>query len=393
MGNDVAHNDKRQVEPYRITPGRLIPECALGGNGPLRSKDLSVIDARNDLEAIAIWLRARAGNSNRTRESYWLHIERLLLWVGEVKKKSISEMNLDDCYDYADFLLDPQPREVWCGPRARRGTPEWRPLLGPLTPSSQRLSLRVVSSLFGFLAASGYFRANPFILMRQKREKTPTNTVERFLDRELIEKVALHLQALPRETQAEYIYYARTRWMFIALLELGLRRDELVVNTQGAIQKKVRPSGVQWWISIEGKGSKVRKIPFPKSCLQALREYRHSMSLDEYPTEGEATPLITSMRNQKSVSANTVYRTIKQLFEDVARTIEDSEPDDAKRLREASPHWLRHSAITLQSDQGVPLKYRQKSAGHSSITMTARYDHAEEDDWYQAMQDGTGLTW
>lgn len=390
MTNDLTQEPTKPLQPLRpVTPGRPLPYVALGGSGHLRSDNEPIIDARNDLEAVAFWLWERAGDSQKTKDSYWLHIERLLLWASEIKNKSLSDLSANDFAEYRDFLLDPRPRHLWCGPRAPRGSSRWRPFRGPLSPSSQRLSMNIISSLMSFLCAAGYLRANPTLLLRKPKSsqrQRKEETVERFLDEGLLRAITETLDQMPKETQAQHIEAERARWVFVLMTTLGLRRDEVVTHTQGAFEKRVRPSGIQWWCRIVGKGSKLRVIPVPHACLRALFRYRACLGLQDEPSPEESTPLVMSLRGGKAASDTTLYRIIKELCRRTADTIEPKHPHGAAHLRKASPHWLRHSYITAQGNMGVSLRHRKLSAGHASIETTSRYDHAVEDEWYREMQ-------
>jgi site-specific recombinase XerD len=347
-----------------------------------------VIDARNDLEAVTFWLMERAGGSQGTKDSYFLHVERLLLWAAEVKGKNLSDLSVNDLAEYRDFLADPQPRAVWCGPRAPRGSDRWRPFRGPLSPASQTLSMNIISSLLGFLCAAGYLKANPILLLRRPRAQRglQQQTIERFLDEGLLNEIAITLDRMPTRSATQKAEAERARWVFVLLATLGLRRDEVVSHTHGAFERRYRPSGIQWWCRILGKGEKLRVIPVPGVCVTALYRYRRSLGLAEFPPPGDGTPMVKKLRGKGGASDTTLYRIIKALCEQTAQRIAANNPDGAERLRQASPHWLRHTQITSQGNLGVNMKHRNKSAGHASIETTARYDHAIDDEWYKDMQ-------
>ena len=58
----------------------------------------------------------------------------------------------------------------------------------------------------------------------------------------------------------------------------------------------------------------------------------------------------------------------------------------AEKLRKASTHWFRHTAITHQADAGIELRYLNKSARHDKLDTTAGYLHADEEAWHNAME-------
>ncbi|MDX1653596.1 MAG: site-specific integrase [Candidatus Competibacteraceae bacterium] len=371
-----------------LSPGRPLPALALGGWGSLRGAGEPLIAADNDLEAVAAWLAERAGHSERTLENYWSHVERLLLWAAEERGRCLSELTLEDYTAYRRFLADPQPRERWCGPRARRGSPEWRPFTGPLSAPSRRLALRIIGSLLSFLCAAGYLRANPLLLQRQSRDarQEDSRTVERFLDRQLWAAVHHHVERWPRDTPRERARYERVRWTLSLMVLLGLRRGEVVSHTQGIFRRRLRPAGEQWWAQITGKGSKTRVVPLPRPCLEALVRYRRHLGLTDLPEPDDETPLVCRLGSRRPITATVLFKLLKETLRGAADDLEGEDPAGAAHLRRAGPHWLRHTAITTQGDAGISLRHRGKSAGHSSVETTARYDHATEDLWYEEMQ-------
>ncbi|MDQ2696303.1 MAG: site-specific integrase, partial [Pseudomonadota bacterium] len=339
-------------------------------------------------EAVAAWLAERAARSPRTLESYWTQAERLLLWASEARGKCLSALTLEDYTAYRRFLADPQPRQRWCGPRAPRGSPQWRPLAGPLAPASIDLALRVIGSLLGFLCAAGYLRANPLLLSRgaDGGRGADAALVERFLDRQLWAAVHDHVESWPRTTPQEQAVYERVRWTLSLMLLLGLRRSEVVGHTHGMFRRRCRPHGEQWWARVSGKGGRTRLIPVPRPAIAALARYRRHLGLAELPQADDATPLVCRLDSRRPLTATVLYRMIKSTLAGAAAALEATDPAAAAHLRRAGPHWLRHTAITLQGDAGISLRHRGKSAGHRSVETTARYDHAAEDLWHAEMQ-------
>jgi site-specific recombinase XerD len=80
-----------------------------------------------------------------------------------------------------------------------------------------------------------------------------------------------------------------------------------------------------------------------------------------------------------------VYRLVKKTFMACAKSAENGRPDFAKKLKQASTHWMRHTAITHQTDAGIELRYIKRSARHASVETTMLYQHAEETLWHDAM--------
>ena len=92
-----------------------------------------------------------------------------------------------------------------------------------------------------------------------------------------------------------------------------------------------------------------------------------------------------NLNGTKAITNNQIYRLLKQIFLDCAESLAEKRPDYAEKLRQASPHWLRHTAITHQADAGIDLRHIKRHARHERIETTMLYQHAEDDQWHDAM--------
>ncbi|AQV96182.1 integrase [Cupriavidus necator] len=108
------------------------------------------------ITVVKAWLREAAGGRGSTFAAYRKEAERLLLWAALERHKGLSQLDLDDRRAYLAFLAQPEPASRWCGPRAPRQQAAWRPLTGPLSPASQRHSMRVLAALFRWMHDNGY---------------------------------------------------------------------------------------------------------------------------------------------------------------------------------------------------------------------------------------------
>jgi len=81
-----------------------------------------------------------------------------------------------------------------------------------------------------------------------------------------------------------------------------------------------------------------------------------------------------------------VYRIVKDILSRAADEIQATDAHKAEKLRRASTHWLRHTAVTHQADAGIELRYLNRSARHAKLETTAIYLHADDDAWHEAME-------
>ena len=67
---------------------------------------LSVLGARGDADAVAIWLQARGSRSIHTQRTYRRIGERLLVWLARTEK-TLAEMTVADAQAHLDSLRSP----------------------------------------------------------------------------------------------------------------------------------------------------------------------------------------------------------------------------------------------------------------------------------------------
>jgi len=142
----------------------------------------------------------------------------------------------------------------------------------------------------------------------------------------------------------------------------------------------------RWWWFVVGKGDKRAKVPVNDEMLDALMRYRRFLRLDDLPAEDDASPALRSIKGGNGVSANMVYRLVKETVNAAAESIEAESPINARKLRKASSHWFRHTAVTHGDDSGIGIKYIQASARHEKLETTAIYQHAEDHRWHDEWQ-------
>lgn len=363
----------------------LLPSDLNGEKGSNRALHTITkqIDASNDLQAIHTWL-LEFEHSSQTLRTYRKEAERLLLWTIIEKQKPFSSLTRDDLRDYQQFLSDPQPRSRWCGPRKPRHDNQWRPFEGPLTADSIAHAITIINALFNYLVEAGYLNGNPLGLMRRKllqRQQRKNKVTERYLEKNCWNAVIAYIENLPKEKLREKQHYERIRYLFYLLYLLGPRVSEVAHAKMSDI---IQIRG-QWWWKVIGKGQKESRVPINESFLKALIRYREFHRLPQLPQLHEKNGLFMGITGKGMMSANMIYRLVKSIFLGCAKTIESTQPHFANKLRKASTHWLRHTSITHQTDAGIELRYIKRNARHESVETTMLYQHADEEQWHDAM--------
>ena len=81
-----------------------------------------------------------------------------------------------------------------------------------------------------------------------------------------------------------------------------------------------------------------------------------------------------------------IYRLVKAIVIQAVDDLEGEAPHKAAKLRDASCHWFRHTAVTHGDDAVIGLKYLNRSARHDKLETTAIYQHAEDALWHDVWQ-------
>ena len=114
--------------------------------------------------------------------------------------------------------------------------------------------------------------------------------------------------------------------------------------------------------------------------------WRETLGMTPEPEMDDPMPLIPSLSDWGPLTENRLYRIMVRAYSDVATKLEDEDAElnatVVSRLRQATPHWMRHTALTHQAQQGVELRFLAKTARHSRWETTSRYIHVEDDEWH-----------
>jgi integrase len=387
----------RTVIPLRPISEIIIPRDLDGSQGENRANvERLQIDAQTDAQAIACFL-VEYDRSPGTHRIYQREAERLLLWALIDCGKPLSSLSRQDFEGYLNFLVDPQPSAIWCGPKVDRRSESWRPFVGPLSESAVMTAMAAINSLMRYLTDAGYLLGNPLGLIRQRRRKmaaqTPgtalaiqttleTEKVERFLDSDMWAAVTQAIEALPRDSDRELADYERARFLSATLYMLAPRAGELETHRMNSF----REERGRWWWHVVGKGGKKAKVPVADDMLQALIRYRKFHGMSAVPKPTDLTPLLMSIKDGSPITARRLNQILKQIFYAAAELLPADAEHKKEKLRAASAHWGRHTGITAKIDSGINARYVQKDARHSDSRTTQRYIHEEEERWHDEAQ-------
>jgi site-specific recombinase XerD len=385
--------------PYRsgIVPIEQfeVPQALSGAFGTNRGERSSLV-ARNDLEAIKVWL-SRGKPGSHTLRAYRKEAERFLLWTVLEAGKALSSLTVEDCISYRDFLWhigrepDDQwhqryriPQVEWIGPRGiERFSSRWRPFEGALSESSQQTALVILKGMMQWLTEQNYLHNNPFKAMPHLARRKEGLSISRALTLEEWDCVKTHLASMEKDQK-----YFRLRFILALAYSTGCRLSELAALHRRDLSSFVRAGEreTQWELAVLGKGDKVRRVQLNRQIMMEIEHYFQQRGHRSFSDATPGTPLIAATpvagslsRNEQSLSAARIYKVLKTFFADVAAPLDKSNPILAARYRRASTHWLRHTFATHAVHQGIGLETIRDLLGHRSLTTTSVYVTTEKD--------------
>lgn len=377
-----------------------------------------LIGAHTDYEAVLTWLRSKPGlppeQVARLRERRrdlgsvpgpldWLHYlsntqrayrkeaERFLLWALLARCKPLSSMDTDDCLAYRDFLAAPPAH--WCAPRSReRWSPLWRPFEGPLNPRAQSYAVGVLANLYRYLNDKNYLAGNPWLGLHVPKRAKPELDVGRSLTEDQWTFVTGCLARLPATSANQ-----RLQLVLPLLYATGLRLSEVVSATTDDLEWVSLPSAdggereEGWWLTVLGKGNKLRRVPVPNAAIDTLANYLQARGFAADPAAKRLTGGVALLGHatdqaerapwarrdtagaDAGLAATTLYRQIKRFFQACAAELAPVDDRGARRLAAASTHWMRHTHVSQALAAGAPLEAVRQNAGHASLDTTTRY--------------------
>jgi integrase len=293
------------------------------------------------------------------------------MWSILERKKTFSELLIDDFNDYFKFLANP-PGNWMSNARVPRGAPGWAPLRSPLAKDAVRHAHIIVNTLISWLVDARYLKGNPVTMLgREKVSNGFKNS--RYLPMQTWEFFWDWLGTWPEITLAERRNKLRTQVLFSILYVTAARLADISQAAMGDLEQD--DDGFWWW-RVVGKGNKKAMLAITPELLEWIKQYRLFYGLAALPSPGEKTSLFFKRGgpSETKMDDSSVYYTVKTVMAKAAVAAElDGRSDIAARLRAASTHWMRHTALTHQAQSGMPLVTIRDNARHKSIATTSRY--------------------
>jgi integrase/recombinase XerD len=241
------------------------------------------------------------------------------------------------------------------------GTDDLRSYLSSLAArgfatSSVGRRLSSLRQLFRFLYREGYRADDPSAILEGPRQ---VRAVPQVLSISQVDCLLACARAqMNRRAQAavERLRAARLHGMIELLYATGLRVSELV-----ALPASAAASSAQM-LMVQGKGGKERLVPLNEAAKNAIQEYLGLLS--ESPRYCRTKWLFPSFGVAGHISRQHFARELKQLAAAAGL-----------RVRNVSPHVLRHAFASHLLHNGADLRVVQVLLGHADISTTQIYTH------------------
>ncbi len=353
-----------EIQPWE---GVRLPTVLDGSEGRFRAPVNScALNARNDYEAVSAWLERH--ESQATQRAYRKEAERLLLWAIVERGKPMSSLAAEDATAYRAFLRRPTPHLRWVGPARPRSSPDWRPFTGGLAARSTAYALTVLNSLFRWLAEQRYVTTNPFAGLKVQggAQDGPLDPGRSFTEGEwsLVRVIADGLEWSYGWDKAAAI---RLRFLLDFSYSTGLRNSELVRAT---LRQIVEGDDGSHWLTVVGKGSKRGRVALPPMAMSSLGRYLVARGFPTTPSRWRPdTPIVgrVAADEQSAISTTRLWAICRRFFRLAATLLDETNPGLTSKLREASPHWMRHTHASHALHRGAELTTVRDNLRHASM--------------------------
>ena len=362
----------------------------------------SITEVRGDVLHTQSFLKSYSRKSEATYRGYRNEIERLLLWAWTIANKSVIQLKRPDLEAYFDFVHS--PKKSWVGASVQdrfkvidgqsRRNENWRPFVAKmakedraeamaaglnvevsrhghlLSHEAMKICYSAVSCFYDYLTDEGYAFGNPIPAIRKQSAYLIKGTTQKNIKR--LSDLQWEMVLECAESAAnEDSNHERTLFVIAILKTLYLRVSELSErsNWQPVWKHFWHDSDGNRWLKVLGKGNKMRDISVPSALspyIQRYQAYRASISANF----GVNSALVAKNRGNGGMTSRQLRRIVQKAF-DLAYEKMRSEGfnDEAKTLREATTHWLRHTGAS-QDIATRPLKHMADDLGHASMGTT-----------------------
>ena len=93
------------------------------------------------------------------------------------------------------------------------------------------------------------------------------------------------------------------------------------------------------------------------SFIPYLKRYREYRGLSPLPSPTDHSCVVEKIRGQGGMTARHLTRLVQEVFDTAYDKMKKDQGEDrARKLQEASTHWLRHTGASMEIERGRALK-------------------------------------
>jgi site-specific recombinase XerD len=239
-----------------------------------------------------------------------------------------------------------------------------------LSGEAIKICFSAISCFYDYLADEGYAFGNPIPAIRKQSPYLIKGATQKNIKR-LSDLQWDYVLSCAEEKANNDNSYERMFFVVALIKTLYLRVSELSdrPNWQPVWQHFWQDSDGNQWLKVLGKGNKLRDISVPSalfSYIKRYQAYREEIS-NNFNTNA---PLVAKNRGSGGMTSRQLRRIVQEAF-DIAyeKMLAEGFSDEAKALREATTHWLRHTGAS-QDIATRPLKHMADDLGHASMGTT-----------------------
>jgi len=365
----------------------------------MQSLDQLSAIANNELMFILDFLYIMGRKSDGTFIRFRNEIERWCLFCWQSLNKGIFQVGRKDIEAYIEFVWKPDKK--WIGTSVQQrfkektgqfiSNPKWRPFVVKLAKSLVKKNPDACADIDNYRPSQesliSTFTALSVLYQHAQMEEVCDKNFVPVVKKScpyLIKQVQRKTPDTLSELQWEYVLgitkemadndrqYERNLFIIVTLKSLYLRVSELSEHAKWrpTMSDFTKDDDDFWYLTVFGKGNKVRSVTVPQAYLDYLKRYRHYRGLSSLPSPDEDSPMLNKLRGSGNMSSRQIRRIVEQSFDSAIKALyKDGFNEDANYLLAATTHWLRHTGAT--EDAGSrPLKHLADELGHASSETT-----------------------
>ena len=335
--------------------------------------------------------------SEHTYNRFRNETERFLTWIFLIKQKPMDGLRKQDILEYVDFCWKPPVSIIGLAAYDRfipqnghyKVNPKWQPFRMKI-PKNQDSSADIdkkkykpaqetlkslftsVTAFYKYLMNEEICYGNPVSIAKADCRYFIADAQVKEI-RRLTEDQWQYVLDIALSLAENDCVYERSLFVIATLKTLFLRISELSERKDWSPEMRHfwQDEENNWWLKIYGKGRKIRDVSVPTQYLSYLKRYRKYRALPQLPSSYETVPLVEKIRGQGGMTSRHLTRIVQEVFDKAYEKMKREKGEDyARKLMEASTHWLRHTGASMEVERGRALKDISEDLGHSSMATT-----------------------